>query len=514
MQKALISIAIHRSKFKEGNPNTGGGEWDIRSTGQIPVRLECCQSKLGRSLLIVLGLFALSHQLATAQLSTPTVSQEIKDNSLIACLGHHKMTQAWENCHYPELDDGVVHLAEAGRAEGDAIQPDKTKLRELGADEDPLGVDQITREIERSGEKKHRHPGSSGRSNAKLDLYGSLRVRYRALTDESEWQDGSSRIGIDAEKRINEGSFLFGRYEVGFNVLSDLDGIVNAGETRGEGHKSNIFSRLLYAGLDAQRGTIVAGKNWSSYYEVASFTDRYMGLGGNASGTYNAQTDGGPTGSGRSDRTVQTKFSVDILSSETFKPIELNLQLQYGNPIPFGSGADYGIAGGISAIVTTKRNLSVGFAHNYAAIDRNQYQSLKNIGISGNARATIAGVRTFGKRWYAGMVVARLENHETTDDSIYFDGWGSELYAQYKVHDRVWLIGGFNALQPDSNQLQARDYRTRYAVAGLRYTFDSFRRMLFANIRFDDSRNTDGVRVGNVYTVGVRWDFTTHGRGI
>jgi hypothetical protein len=48
-------------------------------------------------------------------------------------------------------------------------------------------------------------------------------------------------------------------------------------------------------------------------------------------------------------------------------------------------------------------------------------------------------------------------------------------------------------------------------VIGLRFTFDEFRRMVYANIRIDDSTNADGTESGNVYTVGIRWDLSRLG---
>jgi hypothetical protein len=249
----------------------------------------------------------------------------------------------------------------------------------------------------------------------------------------------------------------------------------------------------VYAGVDTPRVNYIVGKNWSTYYKVSYFTDRFMGTGGSASGTYNAQTDGGPTGPGRADRTLQTHLSIDFLPERWFKPFNLNVQVQNGNPIPFGDGANYGTALGLSAVLTTQNNSTLGLAHNYANIDPNDNPSLRRIGLSGSANATLIGIRSFGDRWYAGILASRLQNHETTDEGNYFDGWGSEFYAQYRIAGPVWFVGGYNFLEPDANEVLAREYRIRYAVAGLRYSIDNFRRMIFINARLDDSLNADGI---------------------
>ncbi len=75
----------------------------------------------------------------------------------------------------------------------------------------------------------------------------------------------------------------------------------------------------------------------------------------------------------------------------------------------------------------------------------------------------------------------------------------------------VWFVGGFNVLEPDDKEVLARNYRVRYSVAGLRYSFDDFRRMIFANVRIDDSFNADGTRGSDVFTIGIRWDLSKRG---
>ena len=386
----------------------------------------------------------------------------------------------------------------------DAV-PSEAQQRELGANEDPLATKQAQREAERTDEKPITQERTTG-----FDIYASARVRYRERSGDNAWQDGGSRAGALIDWQFKQGSYLFASYEAGFSVLSGVGDFL-PGENPDEEFEDSIFTRLRHIGFDAPGFTALIGKNWSTYYQVASFTDRFMGAGGSASGAFNAQTDGGPTGPGRADKAVQAKLSTDFLPHTLFKPFDLNIQVQQGNTIPFGGGAEYEQSFGVSAVVTTQKDFTVGLAYNHANIDLDKNPSLRSVGISGDARAALIGTRGFGDRWYAGLVVARLESHETTDEGIYFDGWGSELYGQYQLFDRVWFIGGYNILEPDADQTQAGDYRIRYAVAGLRYTFDDFRRMIFANIRFDDSVNANGMAGGNVYTIGIRWDLSQRG---
>ena len=104
------------------------------------------------------------------------------------------------------------------------------------------------------------------------------------------------------------------------------------------------------------------------------------------------------------------------------------------------------------------------------------------------------------------MTISRLKNQETTGAGNYFDGWGWEFFGSYNFSNRWWVVGGWNALEPDSKQPLTGDYRLRYGVLGIRYTFDKFRKMIYTETRLDNSLSTDGTRLGNIYTLGIRWD--------
>ena len=69
------------------------------------------------------------------------------------------------------------------------------------------------------------------------------------------------------------------------------------------------------------------------------------------------------------------------------------------------------------------------------------------------------------------------------------------------------MIAGANWLQPDDDDLDAGEFNVRYGVIGLRYTFDSFKRMLYAEYRIDYGDLVDGTPRPNEISFGVRWDF-------
>lgn len=373
--------------------------------------------------------------------------------------------------------------------------------RETEALNDPLTQRQ-TEQVE--------SPADWAEEPSAVDLYGSLRVRYRRAEGGGEgvWGDAGSRAGLAGRWQFRPQGWLFARAEAGFNLLDGLDRIFNPEGRSTSERRGEVFRRLLYGGIELPNALAVVGKNWSTYYQVSAFTDRFQGLGGEAVGTFNARTDGGKTGTGRADNVFQTRFLVEDWARELrLKPFHLNLQVQHGNEIPAVPGERYGLAFGASAILTTEDDFTLGLAYNRAAVPDPDDPDLRAAGIDGSAQAILAGTRWFGDDWYLGATLARLENHEATNDDIYFDGWGGEVYGQYRLWPRVWAVGGWNQLEPDGSEDQARAYRIEYGVLGLRYTFDAFRRFVYVNVRIDDSRDADGSRLGNVYTVGVRWDF-------
>jgi hypothetical protein len=158
----------------------------------------------------------------------------------------------------------------------------------------------------------------------------------------------------------------------------------------------------------------------------------------------------------------------------------------------------------LSAVYQFKSDLALGIAYNRAQISNLDDPAIRNAGLEGDAQATLLGIRQAGEKLYLSTVVSRLLNQETTDEGIYFDGWGWELYSQYQLREKIWLTGGWNYLRPDSDR-SAGDYLIKYGVIGLRYSKDGFQNMVYANVKFNDGRLADGQKLDNVYTIGIRW---------
>lgn len=411
-------------------------------------------------------------------------------------------------CFWLLIAPHTVHADTAGKPadyvtdnpSGKYLVTDEVRDRELDAEEDPLA---------RHQSELVETPGDIIAEPDEFRLYGSLRIRYRDTDSDSFWGDGGSRFGLSGRWQFKPEYWLFGRGEAGFNLLDTADLLFNRGDRPPDSHLGDeVFLRLLYVGVETPEYMLTAGKNWSSYYRVSSFTDRFQGTGASAGGTFNAGTDGGNTGTGRADGVIQSRGLVNVFKPiSVLKPLNLNLQVQHGQSIPKVQDKYYGTTIGLSSVLETDYGLAFGLAYNHANIDSADLPSLSANGIDGDATALVLGTRWYGDNWYIGTIVSRLKNHETTGKDIYFDGKGWEVYGQYRVFKKWWAVAGWNRLEPDSGEIQAGEFNIDYGVIGMRYSFQGFRQMIFANARLESSHTTDGLEIGNVYTIGVRWDL-------
>lgn len=375
---------------------------------------------------------------------------------------------------------------------------EQVREREKNAQDDPIA----RRQEERVNETQKWVVEPNG-----WKLYGTLHLHYRDTQSNTFLGDSDTRVGVEGLWQYAPLRRWFTGIEAGVNVLNQLDlKIENGSQRSASSSDDDIVLRLAYLGIETPDMVVIAGKNWSTYYQVASFTDRFAGTGGNASGAYNAGTDGGPTGTGRADRVIQSRFLLEFPEHTGIKPFHVNVQFQYGEPIPNVDNASYDLGFGVSMIYETRNNLSIGLSYNRANISESS-TAIQNAGIDGDAQAALIGIRWFDQNWYLGTTVARLKNIETTDQNIYFDGWGWEVYGQYQVAYRWWAIAGWNILRPDSEEIQAGQYELKYAVAGVRYSIKDFARYVYFNAMLNDGRNADGTPAGNVYTLGVKWSF-------
>ena len=158
-------------------------------------------------------------------------------------------------------------------------QTRRSDKRELQANEDPLA-------------QKRQAVSAASEDTSHIELYGSIRVRNRRTDSDDVLEDFGSRVGVDGWYETRPQQWLFARFEAGFNLLEELK--VDSAPSRPDQEVGDtVFTRLGYVGMQFGESIIALGKNWSTYYQVAAFTDRFDSVGGQGSGAYNARTDGG-----------------------------------------------------------------------------------------------------------------------------------------------------------------------------------------------------------------------------
>lgn len=343
----------------------------------------------------------------------------------------------------------------------------------------------------------------------KGNIYGSIRLRYRTSDAGSLLGDAGSRAGLEGGWQVAQDSWVYARLEVGFNLLDELDQILSPSGSSGESQTGeSLFPRLYTVGIETPVIVASFGKTWSSYYKISNFTDRFDSAGSSAVGTFNANTDGGATGTGRADSVLQSLAYIDFMPEKwKVNPFNLNIQFQSGQPIPGVEGVSYQYSFGLSAVLDSRKDYTLGVAYNRARIDDLDNPAVQATGIKGDAEAILLGARWFDEKRYIGFTVARLLNHESTDEGTYFAGWGSELYARYHLIKDYWLVGGYNWLAPDEDEVQAGEYELLYGIVGLRYSIDDFNRLAYAEWRIDSTILESGENLGNIFTIGIRWDF-------
>ena len=390
-------------------------------------------------------------------------------------------------------------------------QPSTESVKETAPVKDKKDVQKKIKEEEQEPQLDIEEETALSIEDEKLKgkIYGSIRLHVRETVSGSVFGDAGSRFGAEAELRTRPDTWVYARVEAGFNVLDEIDTLLTPGGGAGEGKQGDsVFPRLYSLGIETPAVFASYGKSWSTYYRIANFTDRFDSIGSSAVGTFNANTDGGETGTGRANEVLQTRVFIDFLPQEwEVKPFNLNIQLQSDQSIPWVDGVNYAGAFGLSAVLESTHNFTFGLAYNRAHIADLNNPAVVAAGIQGDAEAMLAGARWFDEHWYLAVTAARLRNHETTDLGTYFLGWGSELYTRYQFIENYWLVAGYNWLFPDKDETQAGQYELKYGVIGLRYSIDDFKRLVYAELRLDNTISENGEELGDIYTVGMRWDF-------
>lgn len=338
-------------------------------------------------------------------------------------------------------------------------------------------------------------------------LKGYFRVGLVDSGDTHELQDASSRIGLHWKQPLSTEWQALATLQVGVNVTGNEPGFT-AGGGNGfapAGSGDEVFwPRLGFVGAVSEKwGSLTAGKQWSSYYDITSTTDVLEFWGGEASGTYNFRTDGGPSGTGRADKAIQYRVQLaDLQLSVQHKAVENEIDLSELE-LPSTVTATYSVGNGISLRWHTDASFGVGAAWNESEI------SVQDSGVTlltGKDMATAATIY-FGDSTkpglYAALVLYRGENHEIDDAGILFDSEGAEFVLQWTFADegQIYLAG--NQLDPRNGETA---YRLDYTVLGYRKTIAG-PLMLSVEYKAEQSINAAGESLSDAVFLGAKYSF-------
>lgn len=324
--------------------------------------------------------------------------------------------------------------------------------------------------------------------------YISLRPQLANNGDQKglKLRDAGSRGGFFYYKKFkNELEIMF-QYEAGINFNNDVPFInISDGD--------NSSRRLSYTSIMYHGYSILAGKYWSAYYDVAGFTDSYMAYGAQASGAFNNSTDGSESGTGRPDRVVQIKKE-----QEQYK-----LNLQYQPPHPSSGNIDsdysYGVAG--SFIYKYSDIVRIGASMSYSKFDAIT-PNMDQIGIDGNDQSYIVGFTYMKDKYSVNSTLSYTKNHMNDDRGHYFDSLGMELYLRYKINDSFRIVGGGNWMIPTDDNYLGK-YRIRANILSLQYTFanKTYDDLIYIEATSPRGRLANGDSLDISLAIGMRYLF-------
>jgi len=345
-----------------------------------------------------------------------------------------------------------------------------------------------------------------------LDVYGRFDGHLSFAAHELGFANNGSRFGLKAEQSLGSGFALFGAGEWSIK-LGEGDNRYHLEQNPDTGfgtiattQSSAIGTRLGFVGLRlAAYGTLTLGKQWSVYYDVSQWTDRYTVFGATGSSTFNAGTDGGQMGTGRANDAVSYRAELG--------PFRLGVMAQFRAATP--SLLD-SLAGSLS--YETSFGLRAGIAYSHALLEASP---VVLVGFDGNgADALTFGVSYSDERWVLASVNTWTRNHEAVslaEGAIVYDTLGSELFIARKFLGRVLSYAGFDLAvarhlptpQLATMQLAMQgvdpNYGTRDVLFGARWLFDAAG-LSYAYVegRTGASIAADGAPAPTVLTLGLR----------
>jgi hypothetical protein len=326
-------------------------------------------------------------------------------------------------------------------------------------------------------------------------FYISLRPQFaKALNEYGEnkvkFQDAGSRAGFFYYYTFDNGIDLTLQYEGKIDWKNEAS-FINLSE------QSNSTRRLQYLALDYKDYTLLGGKYWSAYYDIAGLTDYFMAFGAQTSGAFNNSGDGAGSGTGRPERMLQLHFGRGDFDN--------TVQFQFKH---FGSGnldSDYRYGVAASTYYKGWPDIAIGASAAYAKFESITPKMLA-LGIDGEDISFITGLSYKKDKFLLNGVLSYTKNHMNDDQGIYFDAWGAELYTRYDFTENIRIAGGINWLIPKDSDYQGQ-YRIKKTILSLQYTFGkrTFDDLIYLEIAQPEGRLANGDTHDMTVAIGFRY---------
>ena len=335
-----------------------------------------------------------------------------------------------------------------------------------------------------------------------IKAYFSLRTNATSTPSQDlEATDGGSRGGLIYADRLENDDQLILHLEVGVDVFGNINSLLHP-DGENEEDTKRLRRRLSYLRYGRDDYYVVFGKNWSVYHFIASMTDRFISVGGKASGIYNASTDGGATGTGRADNALQIRSSRGNL--------QWGLQIQSGTDIPalHEENVTYQLNAGIAGKWKSLSGYSIGAAANRAVPAKFTDEMLAR-GQDGSSDAVVVAAEFTYDNWFIANTLSRNSNQVTDDTGHYYDAHGWELYSRYNFTHRYHGRFGFNW----QNSID-KDYLGEHEIREVYLSFDySYNRLnpqdrVYAEFVSNHGYNADGTDAENLLVLGFHLNLS------
>jgi predicted porin len=334
-----------------------------------------------------------------------------------------------------------------------------------------------------------------------LSFYGKLSVHSAVFDNEITLQQNSPRVGVYLDRKLIKNLKVLGGLEYGINIVennifnNDANTVIDFANDPFAQNEAFV-NRLGFVGFQHEKwGALTVGKQWGVYYDIAGFTDVFTVFGGEATGVYSGNTDGGWKGSGRADNS--------IVYRNKFKNFHFGVQTQL-----FNGSQNFGA----SLMYNFDMGLSLGAAGNIAQINE-EFSGFISYERKDNTNFVFSAKYLKKDKFTIAMSYAINQDEFTTAETpkgteiVAYPTHGFELFANYFATAKLEFQAGFNRIHDiEDDSYFKGEYELMHYVLGANY-YITPKTYAYASARLGDSKFVNNVRDFDVFVLGFAYSF-------